>query len=142
MYIITLIGKSFKTLMAIAIQFNLKILQYNVVNTFINTLLNKMIYIRIPVGHKEKGKILHLYKVLYRLKKSPLLWQRYFKSNLIKMGFSTVPHKPYYIIKGGIFIFFYINNIIFIFQKNKIKIIKGVVRKLKTKYQFTNGGKF
>ena len=69
----------------------------------------------MPVGYKEKGKVLHLYKVLYGLKKLPLLWQRYFKSSLIKMGFNTVPHKPYCIIKKGVFIFFYINNIVFVF---------------------------
>ena len=58
------------------------------------------------------------------------------------MGFSTIPHKPYYIIKKGVLIFFYINNIIFIFRKNKMGIIKGVIKKLKTKYQLTNGGRF
>ena len=58
------------------------------------------------------------------------------------MGFSTVPHKPCCIIKGGVFIFFYINDIIFVFRKNKTGIIKGVIRELKTKYQFINGGEF
>ena len=86
------------------------------------------------MGHKEKGKVLQLYKVLYGLKKLPLLWQRHFKSSLIKMGFSTVPHKPCYIIKKGVLIFFYINDIVFIFQKNKTGIIKGVIKELKTKY--------
>ena len=50
------------------------------------------------------------------------------------MRFSTVPHKPYYIIKKGVFIFFYINNIVFTFRKNKTGIIKGIVKELKTKY--------
>ena len=115
MYVITFIGRNFKILMVIAIRFNFKIFQYDAVNAFINTLLNKMIYIRIPIGYKEKRKILYLYKVLYRLKKLPLLWQRHFKSNLIKIKFNTIPYKPYYIIKKVVFIFFYINNIIFIF---------------------------
>ena len=56
------------------------------------------------------------------------------------MGFNTVPHKPYYIIKKGVFIFFYINDIVFIFRKNKTGIIKGVIKELKTKYQFIGGG--
>ena len=50
------------------------------------------------------------------------------------MGFSTVPHKPSYIMKEKVFIFFYINNIVFIFQKNKTGIVKRVVRELKIKY--------
>ena len=86
------------------------------------------------MGYKEKGKVLHLHEILYRLRKSPLLWQRYFKSSLIKIGFNTVPHKPCCIIKKGVLIFFYVNNIAFIFRKNKTGIIKGVVKELKTKY--------
>ena len=50
------------------------------------------------------------------------------------MRFNTIPHKPYYIIKKGVLIFFYINNIIYKFRKNKIRIMKGVVKELKTKY--------
>ena len=94
------------------------------------------------MGYKEKGKVLHLYTALYELKKSPLLQQRHFKSNLIKIGFNTIPHKPYYIIKKGVLIFFYINNIVFTFRKNKTGIVKEIIKKLKTKYQFINGGEF
>ena len=57
------------------------------------------------------------------------------------MGFNTVPHKPYYIIKKE-YLFFFINNITFIFRKNKTGIIKGVIRELKTKYQLIGGGEF
>ena len=58
------------------------------------------------------------------------------------MGFNTVPHEPCCIMKKGVFIFFYINNIVFVFRKNKTGIIKGVVKELKTKYQFISGGEF
>ena len=58
------------------------------------------------------------------------------------MGFSIIPHKPCCIIKKGILIFFYINDIIFVFRKNKTGIIKGAVRELKTKYQFIGGKEF
>ena len=74
MYVITFLGRKFKILMAIATQFDLKMLSYDAINAFINTPLNKIIYIKILIRHKEKGKILHLYKVLYGLKKLPLLW--------------------------------------------------------------------
>ena len=58
------------------------------------------------------------------------------------MGFNTVPHEPYCIIKKKVFIFFYIDNIIFAFRKNKTGIIKGVIKELKTKYQLINGEEF
>ena len=50
------------------------------------------------------------------------------------MAFNTVPHKSYYIIKKGVFIFFYINDIVFAFRINKMGIIKGVIREFKIKY--------
>ena len=52
----------------------------------------------------------------------------------MEMGFNTVLHKPYCMIKEGVFIFFYINNIVFVFRKNKTGIIKGVMKELKIKY--------
>ena len=73
MYVVTLVGKSFKMLMAIATRFDLKILQYDAINAFINTPLNETIYIRMPMGYKEKGKVLYLHKALYGLRKLPLL---------------------------------------------------------------------
>ena len=57
------------------------------------------------------------------------------------MGFNTVPYKPCCIIKKGVLIFFYINDIIFTFRKDEMRIIKGVIRELKTKYQFMGGKK-
>ena len=73
----------------------------------------------MPVRYKEKGKILYLYTALYGLKKLPLLWQRYFKYSLIKIGFYTVLQKLYHIIKKGVFIFF-ILGILYLYSE-KIK---------------------
>ena len=56
------------------------------------------------------------------------------------MGFNTIPHKPYYIIKEGVLIFFLYKRYYIYIQKDKTGIIKRVVRELKTKYQFINGG--
>ena len=80
------------------------------------------------MGYKEKGKVLYLHKALYELKKSPLLWQRHFESSLTKIRFNAIPHKPHYIIKKGILIFFYINNIVFICREDKTGIIKGIIK--------------
>jgi hypothetical protein len=53
----------------ITIKFNLKMTQINTVNIFIHCNLNKVVYIRLPLGF-NKGKIdkvLHLKKALYGL---------------------------------------------------------------------------
>ena len=60
---------TFQTLIVITIKFNLKTIQIDIVNIFIYYDLNKVIYIRLPLGF-TKGKIdkvLRLRKALYRL---------------------------------------------------------------------------
>ena len=46
-YAAILAGKNFKALLAITIKFDLKLHQYDAINTFIYTKLNKVVYIRI-----------------------------------------------------------------------------------------------
>ena len=46
-----LAGKNFKVLLIIIIKFDLKLHQYNVINAFIYTKLDKVVYIRIPPGY-------------------------------------------------------------------------------------------
>ena len=55
--------------MAITVKFNLETTQINAVNVFIYCNLNKVVYIKLPLGF-NKGKIdkvLRLRKALYRL---------------------------------------------------------------------------
>jgi hypothetical protein len=55
--------------MAITVKFNLETIQIDAVNAFVYYNLNKVIYIRLPLGF-TKGKInkvLRLRKALYRL---------------------------------------------------------------------------
>jgi hypothetical protein len=55
--------------MAITTKFNLEIIQIDTVNTFVHYNLNKVIYIRLPLGFNKRktDKVLHLKKALYRL---------------------------------------------------------------------------
>ena len=62
-------ARSFKALVIIITWFDLEIIKYDAVNTFINAPLNKVIYIRISPRYYEKRKVLFLYKTLYNLKK-------------------------------------------------------------------------
>jgi len=66
---------TFQTLIAITVKFNLEMTQIDIVNAFIHSDLNKVVYIKLPPGF-NKGKIdkvLRLRKALYRLQQSPLL---------------------------------------------------------------------
>ena len=50
-YAATLVSKNFKVLLVIIIKFDLKLYQYNAINTFIHTKLNKVVYIKILPGY-------------------------------------------------------------------------------------------
>ena len=138
-YAATLAGRSFKALLAIATRFDLELIQYDAVNAFVHAKLDEVVYMRMPPGYGEKGKILTLHKALYGLRKSPLLWQRDFKGTLEELGFSVVPHEPCCMSNDGILVFFYVDDIVFAFRNHQRKRVEKVVKGLKKRYQLTGG---
>jgi hypothetical protein len=118
-YTSTLAARSFRTLMAIAARFDLELIQYNVVNAFVNADLNQEVYMKMPPGYRKPGMILLLRKALYGLQEAPLLWQQHFIKTLTNMAFQTILHKPCCMIRNGILIFYYIDDIVFAFRKDK-----------------------
>jgi hypothetical protein len=78
--------------MVITAKFDLKIIQINVVNAFIYYNLNKVIYIKLPLGFNKgkTDKVLYLRKALYKLQQSPLLWQKNLISLLNELDFKEV----------------------------------------------------
>ena len=67
MYATTLAARLFRALMAIIAIFDLDCWQGNIINTFTNSLINKIIYVKCPDGFGVNGKCLLLYKALYGL---------------------------------------------------------------------------
>ena len=61
--------------MAITAKFNLKMIQIDTVNVFIHYNLNKVVYIKLPLGFNKGNidKVLRLRKALYGLRQSLLL---------------------------------------------------------------------
>ncbi|KAM4066759.1 reverse transcriptase (RNA-dependent DNA polymerase) [Hirsutella rhossiliensis] len=121
-YAATLAGRSFRSLMAIAARFDLELIQYDAVNAFVNANLDDGIY--MP---------------LYGLRKSPLLWHRELTNTLKKIGFKTVPHEPCCLTLDGIFVFFYVDDIVFAFRKEDGLRAKALTDQLRSKYELTGG---
>ena len=139
-YAATLAGRSFRTLIAIAARFDLELIQYDAVNAFVNATLEEDVFMKMPPGHRRTGTILKLNKALYGLRKSPLLWQKELTGTIRKLGFEPVPHEPCCFMKNGIIMFFYINDIIFMYKKHQQETALGLVNQLQTKYNLTGGG--
>ena len=138
-YASTLAGRSFRTIMAIAARFDLELIQYDVVNAFVNTELPFEIYMRMPPGYRKGGIVLRLYKALYGLRQAPLLWQNHFTTTLKSLGFKPIPHEPCYYTKDGVLLFFYVDDVVIAFKKNKKEQAKYLIQAIKDQYTLTGG---
>ena len=138
-YAATLANRSFRILAAIAAKYDLELKQWDVANAFVHATIDREIYMRMPNGYQKPGTILKLQKALYGLRISPLLWQKEFTSTLWELGFSPVPHEPCCMIKDGVFIFFYVDDIILAYHKEKEAEAVQAMTLLKEKYTLTGG---
>ncbi|KAK1914204.1 hypothetical protein P3342_007450 [Pyrenophora teres f. teres] len=113
--------------------------QYDVTNAFVHATIDREVFMRMPRGYQKPGTVLRLNKALYGLRISPLLWQREFTSTLRALGFQEVPHEPCCLIKDGIIIFFYVDDIILAYHKDMEHQAQQAIKRLQDKYLFTGG---
>lgn len=138
-YAATLAGRSFRMMMAIAARFDLELLQYDVVNAFVNAFLDRDIYMRMPPGYRRPGRVLKLKKALYGLRCSPLLWQRTLSEKLKSLSFNQIPQEPCIFVRGTIVIFFYVDDIVVAFRKHQRQEALGVMNQIKASYELSGG---
>jgi hypothetical protein len=138
-YAPTLAGRSFRTLIAIAAQFDPELIQYDVTNAFVNAELEQEIYMRMLPGYRRPGTVLRLRKALYGLRQAPLLWQQHFTATLRDIGFLPVPHEPCCYTKNGVLVFFYVDDIVLAYRQSQQQEIDKIVQVLQSKYHLTGG---
>jgi hypothetical protein len=138
-YAATLASRSFRLMMAIAAHHDLELKQFDVTNAFVHAAMDREVYMRMPFGYRKPGTILRVNKALYGLRVSPLLWQKHFTTTLKALGFDSVPHEPCCLIKDGIFIFFYVDDIILAYDKDKEQEAQQAMERLRDKYTITGG---
>ena len=85
---------SLHVLLALVAKFNLETLQLNAVNAFVHADLEKTVFMRMPPGYGEQGKVLKLNRALYGLRQSPLLWQQKLTNKMKKLGVEEIPQEP------------------------------------------------
>lgn len=133
----TLASMAFRALMAIAAIYDLELEQMDAVNAFVNCTLDEVVYMRSPPGFPERGPVLRLKKALYGLRRSPLLWQKALTKKLQEIGFKVVPQEPCIMKKGAIFVFFYVDDIIWAYPKGDIEAAKAGIKALSRAYEMT-----
>jgi hypothetical protein len=93
----------------------------------VNAKLEKDVFMKMPLGYRRTRTILKLNKALYGLQKSLLLWQKELTRTIRQLGFEPVPHEPCCFIKNGIIMFFYVDDIVFLYRKHQKDTVLGLV---------------
>jgi hypothetical protein len=138
-YAATLAGRSFRMLMAIAAKFDLELKQYDVSNAFVHATIDREIHMKMPRGYQKPGTLLRVQKALYGLRISPLLWQKEFTSTLVELGFKQIPQEPCCMIRRGVIIFFYVDDIIIAYHKTQEQEANEAIKLIQDRYLCTGG---
>ena len=125
--------------MAVTAKFDLETIQMDAVNAFVHCDLDEVVYMRMPPGFNQgkNDKVLRLRKALYGLRRSPLLWQKNLTSSLRELGFKEVPQEPCVMLKGGVVVFFYVDDIVFCHRKEDKEKAQEMIQELKKEYQMS-----
>ena len=82
--------ESYRLVLILAIKLGWVFLQYDVKNAFVHADIDQIIYTIQPIGfEKDPNKVCLLRKAIYGLKQLLLLWYKYLKTALYKVGFTV-----------------------------------------------------
>ena len=72
----TLAIASLRVTLAEVAKFDLETLEIDEVNAFVHTDLDETVFMKMPPGYGEQGKVFKFNRALYGLCRSPLLWKQ------------------------------------------------------------------
>ncbi|KAF7567672.1 hypothetical protein PtrM4_142630 [Pyrenophora tritici-repentis] len=140
-YAATLAARVFRFLMALTAAFGLKAYQYDVLNAFLNAPLEKLVYVQTLDPYVEElGKVLELKRALYGLKDAPLLWYKYLKETLIKLGLKSVKDVPCLFTNERLIVFFYVDDIVVLVHPGHLDDHQEFERRLEAVYDLRKLG--
>lgn len=133
--------KVFKALMALTAAFSLQTKQLNAFNAFLNAHNDEIIYCRMPDEYAINEKVMKIIKALYDQRKSPLLWLRILTRKCIYLKLYSIPGEPcLFTNKDGIFLFFYVDDIVLAYRYNRQKKMEAYVQRLKDAFEIRDLG--
>ena len=109
---------------------NLKICYYNAINAFANSDINESTYYILSEKWKKTTNILYtkvlllLLKAFYELKQALALWYQNLRKIFIDLELKQVLEIKCFFINIYILVFFYVNDIIVLYEKKYIKQMK------------------
>ena len=140
-YAATLAARLFRALMALACAFNLKVMQYDVPNAFLNATLERTLHVRTPDGFQSQyGRNLRLLRALYGLKEAPRLWALHFQDSLRKLGLHPVQGFPCLWMNDRVIVLFYVDDINILYHPDYQEDFKRLEQQLVQLYNLRQMG--
>ena len=87
-------AQSMRMFFALSTQFDLEIYQMDVSRAFLNSPIDKEIYVIPPSDHGYINKVFKLKRAIPGLKQAEMLWHREIDKSLKKLGFKTIKSDP------------------------------------------------
>jgi nucleoside diphosphate kinase len=135
-YAITLASKMFRVLMTLITAFNLKTRQLNAINAFFNAHNDELIYCQMSNDYRLDEKVIKIIRALYEQRKSSLLWLRMLIAKCLEMRLRSISREScLFINRDEIFMFFYVDDIVFAYRVDKKHATKLLISKLKDTFE-------
>jgi hypothetical protein len=143
-YATTLAARSFRTIVAIAAQFDLELLQYDVAGAFLNASRQHQpeVLCELPDGFSNPEKVVLLLQALYGLRDSPVLWYKELSATLQELGLTASKEEPclFYDTGRKIVLLFYVDDILLAFHKDDQAAAEQLMSSIKARYQIEDHG--
>ncbi len=138
-YAITLISKVFRILMTLVAAFDLKTRQLNAINAFLNAHNDEFIYCQMSDDYRLDEKVIKIIRALYEQRKSLLLWLRILITKCLEMKLQSISEEScLFINKDEIFMFFYVDDIVFAYRIDRQHAAELLISKLKDIFEMRN----
>uniref|UniRef100_A0A1B6C2D3 Integrase catalytic domain-containing protein n=2 Tax=Clastoptera arizonana TaxID=38151 RepID=A0A1B6C2D3_9HEMI len=131
-------GSTLRVLFAIAAKENLQIQTFDVKTAFLYGEIEEEIYMKIPEGFEEEGKICKLNKALYGLKQAPSKWNKKLTSFLKENGLMQLKTDQC-IFKnenGSLYLAIHVDD--GIIMAKELQEIQNLLKKLKENFEMTS----
>ena len=139
-YAATLAARTFRAIVAIANQFGLELLQYDVPNAFLHATLNRKLYAETPDGFKKDGELLQVLRALYGLKESPLLWYKDLRDTLQSLGLTAIPGFPCVYVNTWLIMFVFVDDMVMAFHPTNKHLHQEFENTLNMRYNLKSLG--
>ncbi len=138
-YAAILASKIFWMLMIMMTAYRLKTRQLNAVNAFLNAINDEIVYCYMSDDYKQSEKVFRIIKALYDQRESSLLWLRILIAKCLELDLKSISDEScLFIDENEVFMFFYVNDVIFVYKMNRQQTTNDLITRLNKMFEFRN----